>query len=154
MVDKPVSTTGPFPNYIITRRQDLSFQFNPPVGSLELANALAFKYPLEPDLESQLRRALLDHLGSENIIYSTAEQSPSEQRHLDILTLKATPANDVRDTAKKKGKLPPEILPSPRGRGRPLPTPSGEKFLKFENGVLVNTTVRRSSRYELFFSSE
>jgi hypothetical protein len=102
MVDKPVSTTGPFPNYIITRRQDLSFQFNPPVGSLELANALAFKYPLEPDLESQLRRALLDHLGSENIIYSTAEQSPSEQRHLDILTLKATPANDVRDTAKKK----------------------------------------------------
>jgi len=101
MVDKPVSTTGPFPNYIITRRQDLSFQFNPPVGSLELANALAFKYPLEPDLESQLRRALLDHLGSENIIYSTAEQSTSEQRHLDILTVKATPANDVRKTAKK-----------------------------------------------------
>jgi hypothetical protein len=101
MVDKPLRTTGPFLNYTITRRQDLSFQFNPPVGSLELANALAFKYPLEPDLESQLRRALFDHLGSGNIRSSTAEQSTSEQRHLDISTPKVTPTNDIKKKAKK-----------------------------------------------------
>jgi hypothetical protein len=40
-------------------------------------------------------------LGSENIISSTAEQSTSEQRHLDIWTLKATPANDIKKKAKK-----------------------------------------------------
>ncbi|PMD16143.1 hypothetical protein NA56DRAFT_709238 [Hyaloscypha hepaticicola] len=32
---------------------------------------------------------------------STAEQSTSEQRHLDILTLRATPANDIKKKAKK-----------------------------------------------------
>ena len=43
----------------------MSLQFDPQVGSIELANALAFKYPLEPDLESQIRRALVDYWTSE-----------------------------------------------------------------------------------------
>lgn len=68
---------GPVPNYKITRRPDLSFQFDPPVGSLELANALAIKYPLELGLESQLRRALLDHLESDHSTSPTSGQLTS-----------------------------------------------------------------------------
>lgn len=53
-------------NYRITRGLDLSLQFNPPIGSLELANALSYRYPMVQDLESKMRRAILDHLNTEN----------------------------------------------------------------------------------------
>ncbi|KAE9376362.1 hypothetical protein N431DRAFT_554813 [Stipitochalara longipes BDJ] len=95
MAEQSQITADRIPSYTITRRQDLSFQFNPPVGSVELANALAFKYPLEPNLETQLRRALLDRLESENIISSTIEQ-----RHLGNYTPKATSTNDGRAPTK------------------------------------------------------
>jgi hypothetical protein len=77
MTETPQGIVGQIPSYTITRRQDLSLQFNPPVGSVELANALALKYPLEQNLESQLRRALMDHLGSEPSISPTTGQPPS-----------------------------------------------------------------------------
>jgi hypothetical protein len=74
MTETPQGNMGHIPSYTIIRRQDLSFQFNPPIGSLELANALALKYPLELGLESQLHRALLDHLESEHNISPTIGQ--------------------------------------------------------------------------------
>jgi len=85
-------SSGPgvrIPSYSITRRPDLSLQFNPPVGSLQLANALAFKYPLELDLESQIRRALMDYWESEcNMSSTTGKRDP------DMYPPKIATAND------------------------------------------------------------
>ncbi|CZR57662.1 uncharacterized protein PAC_07551 [Phialocephala subalpina] len=53
-------------DYRITRGLDLSLQFDPPIGSLELANALSYRYPMEQNLESKMRRAILDHLDTEH----------------------------------------------------------------------------------------
>ncbi|KAE8448209.1 hypothetical protein EG329_009639 [Mollisiaceae sp. DMI_Dod_QoI] len=52
--------------YTITRQEDLALRFNPAIGSLELANALSYKYPMEPDIEHKIRRAILDHIKDEN----------------------------------------------------------------------------------------
>lgn len=62
--------------YRIIRGPDLSLQFDPPTGSLELANALSYKYPLEPDLKSKMQRAILDHLtGEQQSIPDTSPDS-------------------------------------------------------------------------------
>ena len=53
------------PTYTITRRKDLSLQFNPPVGSRELANALSIKYPFAESLQKQIDHAILDYIASE-----------------------------------------------------------------------------------------
>jgi hypothetical protein len=50
------------PTFTITRRDDLSLQFHPPVGSLELANALSLKYPMQASLQKQMQCALIDHI--------------------------------------------------------------------------------------------
>jgi hypothetical protein len=82
-------TAGRIPSFSITRRQDKSLQFIPPLGSLNSANTLAFKYPLGLDLESQLRRALTDHWESEHNMSLT-----TEQRHPDMYSPKTSPIND------------------------------------------------------------
>jgi hypothetical protein len=56
------------PSYVISRRADLSFEWDPPLGSRELANALGMKYPFEASLEKQMQRALLDFIESEERI--------------------------------------------------------------------------------------
>lgn len=61
--------------YTITRQDDKTLQFSPAIGSVELANALSYKYPLEPDLESKLRRAILDYVREENTANSISAQS-------------------------------------------------------------------------------
>jgi len=53
------------PTFTITRREDLSLQFHPPVGSLELANALSLKYPMQTSLRKQIQCALIDHIDRE-----------------------------------------------------------------------------------------
>jgi len=53
------------PSYIISRRADLSFEWEPPLGSKALANALGMKYPFEESLEKQMRRAILEFIESE-----------------------------------------------------------------------------------------
>jgi hypothetical protein len=53
------------PTYTITRRADLSLQFQPPVGSRELANALGIKYPFVESLQKQINYAILDYIASE-----------------------------------------------------------------------------------------
>ena len=65
------------PSFTITRRDDGTFQFVPPHGSRELINALALTYPLEPDLENQIRRALLEFIAAEPM----QEQSPPMLAH-------------------------------------------------------------------------
>ena len=52
--------------YTIKRRDDLSLQFDPPVGSRELANALSLKFPLEESLRKQMQCALLEYIASES----------------------------------------------------------------------------------------
>jgi hypothetical protein len=69
------------PSYIITRRIDLSLQFNPPIGSLELANALSLQYPFAASLAEQIHCALLQHINSEKAPEESTSQSschPSE----------------------------------------------------------------------------
>jgi hypothetical protein len=53
------------PTYTITRRADFSLQFQPPVGSRELANALSIKYPFAESLRKQIDLAILDYIASE-----------------------------------------------------------------------------------------
>jgi hypothetical protein len=53
------------PTYTITRRADLSLQFQPPVGSTELANALSIKYPFAESLQKQIDHAILGYIASE-----------------------------------------------------------------------------------------
>ncbi|KAH7369640.1 hypothetical protein BKA65DRAFT_2884 [Rhexocercosporidium sp. MPI-PUGE-AT-0058] len=57
-----MASTSPqshIPCYKIARRADPSLQFDPPAGSIELANALSLRFPLEASLEDQMRRAIL-----------------------------------------------------------------------------------------------
>jgi hypothetical protein len=56
------------PTYTITRRADLSLQFQPPVGSRELANALSIKYPFAESLQKQIDHAILDYIASEQAL--------------------------------------------------------------------------------------
>jgi hypothetical protein len=58
------------PTYTITRRADLSLQFQPPVGSRELANALSIKYPFAESLQKQFDHAILDYIASEQSIHN------------------------------------------------------------------------------------
>jgi hypothetical protein len=53
------------PTYKISRRSDLSFQWDPPLGTRELANALGVKYPFEESLEKQMQCAILEFIESE-----------------------------------------------------------------------------------------
>jgi hypothetical protein len=53
------------PSYVISRRTDLSFEWVPPLGSRELANALGMKYPFEASLERQMQRAIHEFIISE-----------------------------------------------------------------------------------------
>ncbi len=57
-----VASSTPIPSYSISRIADLSLQFDPPVGSLELANALSLRFPLENSLSDQIRCALLQYI--------------------------------------------------------------------------------------------
>ncbi|KAG4433187.1 hypothetical protein IFR05_011322 [Cadophora sp. M221] len=65
------------PTFTIIRDDDLTLHFHPPHGSLALINALAIKYPLEPDLESQMRRALLEFITIESQSEPSSRQSPT-----------------------------------------------------------------------------
>ena len=53
------------PTFRIIRGDDLALNFDPLHGSVELINALAVRYPLEPNLESQMRRALIEFIATE-----------------------------------------------------------------------------------------
>jgi len=53
------------PTYKISRRSDLSFQWDPQLGTRELANALGVKYPFEESLEKQMQCAILEFIESE-----------------------------------------------------------------------------------------
>ncbi|PVH87792.1 hypothetical protein DL98DRAFT_222272 [Cadophora sp. DSE1049] len=66
----------PIPTFKIIRGDDLTFHFDPPHGSVALINALAIRYPLEPDLESQMRRALLEFIATESQNHPASRQSP------------------------------------------------------------------------------
>lgn len=54
------------PTYKISRRPDLSFQWDPPLGTRELANSLGVKYPFEESLEKQMQCAILEFIESED----------------------------------------------------------------------------------------
>lgn len=69
-----------FPTYTITRRDDLSLQFDPPVGSRELANALSFKFPFLGSLQQQIQHALLEHIDSERPLGEPASQFPRKHQ--------------------------------------------------------------------------
>jgi hypothetical protein len=56
------------PKYSITHGEDDTFQWQPPIKSRELANALSYHYPLEQSLQEKMRRAILDFLDSK-IVY-------------------------------------------------------------------------------------
>jgi hypothetical protein len=68
------------PTYTITRRDDLSLQFDPPVGSRELANALSFKFPFLGSLQQQIQHALLEHIDSERPLGEPASQFPRKNQ--------------------------------------------------------------------------
>jgi hypothetical protein len=53
------------PKYCITRGEDDTLQWQPPVKSRELASALSYHYPLEQSLQEKMQRAILDFLDSE-----------------------------------------------------------------------------------------
>src|ERR1700722_6189853 len=53
------------PKYSITRGEDDTLQWQPPIRSRELANALSYHYPLEQSLQEKMQRAILDFLDSE-----------------------------------------------------------------------------------------
>lgn len=55
----------PPPQYSITRGEDDALQWEPPIGSRELANALSYHYPMENGLREKMQRAILDFLDSE-----------------------------------------------------------------------------------------
>ncbi|KAH9222273.1 hypothetical protein DL95DRAFT_402247 [Leptodontidium sp. 2 PMI_412] len=65
------------PTFAIIRDDDLTLHFHPPRGSVALINALAIRYPLEPDLESQMRRALLEFISIESRSGPPSKQSPT-----------------------------------------------------------------------------
>jgi len=53
------------PKYSISRGEDDTLQWQPPVRSRELASALSYHYPLEQSLQEKMQRAILDFLDSE-----------------------------------------------------------------------------------------
>jgi len=52
--------------YRITYAPDHTLQWDPPTSSKELAIALSYHFPLEPDLESKMRAAMVRFLSSKN----------------------------------------------------------------------------------------
>lgn len=73
------------PTYTISRRPDLSLQFDPPVGSIELANALSLSFPLEASLSDQMRCALLLYIEAESISPAASIHS-SRQQNAEIMS--------------------------------------------------------------------
>ena len=71
-------------SYKVSRRPDLSLQFDPPVGSIELANALSLSFPLEASLSDQIRCALLLYIEAESI--SPAASILSRQQNAEIMS--------------------------------------------------------------------
>ena len=63
-LDNGSRTRAP-PKYSITRGEDDVLQWQPPIGSRELANALSYHYPLEQSLQEKMQCAILDFLDSE-----------------------------------------------------------------------------------------
>jgi hypothetical protein len=55
------------PKYSISRGEDDTLQWQPPIRSRELANALSYHYPLEQSLQEKMQHAILDFLDSENV---------------------------------------------------------------------------------------
>lgn len=70
------------PAYSISRRSDLSFRWDPPLGTRELANALGVKYPFEESLEKQMQCAILEFIESEK---------EAGKHHNDALTTPSPP---------------------------------------------------------------
>jgi hypothetical protein len=114
------------PIYTITRRTDLSLQFQPPVGSRELANALSIKYPFAESLQKQIDHAILDYIASEGSLQNLKiplcddpfekldDQPPSME------TPKGDPPPLLTDS----------LLITPRSTGRPVE--KGRKRSKFD----------------------
>ncbi|KAH7369638.1 hypothetical protein BKA65DRAFT_2865 [Rhexocercosporidium sp. MPI-PUGE-AT-0058] len=78
---EPCPSTS-IPTFTIIRDDDLTLRFHPPHGSLALINALAIRYPLEPNLESQMRRALLEFISVETL-NRPASKEPHRFSHDD-----------------------------------------------------------------------
>jgi hypothetical protein len=70
------------PKYSITRGEDDTLQWQPPIKSRELANALSYHYPLEQSLQEKMRRAILDFLDSEIVYTPTPKEVKTDLKLL------------------------------------------------------------------------
>lgn len=90
------SINSEIPGYTITRHDDLSLHFYPSISSLELANALSYKYLMEPDLEKKIRRTILDHIIKEN--EQQVASSSSSNKHSGTSSMLVTNASHNAST--------------------------------------------------------
>jgi hypothetical protein len=114
------------PTYTITRRADLSLQFQPPVGSRDLANALSIKYPFAESLQKQIDHAILDYIASERPLQKPKiplHDGPCENLDDQPSSMK-TPKRDPSPL------LINSVLITPRSTGRPVG--KGRKRSKFD----------------------
>lgn len=64
-IDNGSRTRAP-PKYSISRDEDDTLQWDPPIGSRELANALSYHYPMVNGLQEKMQSAMLDFFEAEN----------------------------------------------------------------------------------------
>jgi hypothetical protein len=101
------------PKYSITRGEDNSFQWEPPIRSRELANALSYRYPLEQSLQEMMRRAILDFLATEGQEGRSTQKEvkPNSEPPLTVQPQKVVTATDgaapvISKSAEKATKQP------------------------------------------------
>jgi hypothetical protein len=114
------------PTYTITRRADLSLQFQPPIGSRELANALSIKYPFAESLQKQIDHAILEYIASERPLRKPKIplcDGPCENLD-DQPSSMETPKGDPSPL------LTNSVLITPRSTGKPVE--KGRKRSKFD----------------------
>jgi hypothetical protein len=106
-------STRAAPKYSITRGEDDALQWQPPIRSRELANALSYHYPLEGSLQEKMQRAILDFLDSESTGGKPAPTEPEIDlkppvvvRPPNLISITDSAAPDVSEPAENVVQLP------------------------------------------------
>jgi hypothetical protein len=106
------------PQYSITRGKDHALQWEPPIGSRELANALSYHYPMENGLQEMMQRAILDFFELENPLGTQtskeAETGLGRRPSSKTLALAMRTEKGVTDAPKQQES---HILPSQTTQG-------------------------------------
>jgi hypothetical protein len=108
--------------FSITRGGDYNLQWDPPIGSRELADALSYHYPLKKTLKEKMQQALIEFCRSEKISPQRTDTHPFSKSgdSVDSLIRPTSPASPSQPTSEPNLKT--SLITTPSNTRTPIKT--------------------------------